>query len=155
MGNGTRRHEGRVVDESKPGMIDGRLIGFAINSAVLHLKHCSWLDKHVVPILAGGGSVSLLGLTSRSGSAAYNLALSKRRASAVLAYLRRSVRRHVTYKMGSGYEVKQAAAGGEGMAEFEGQKDGTEDPYWRQVWVLAWPSPTPPPLRSTSKPRRR
>jgi hypothetical protein len=151
MGNRTGRNEGRVADLSNSGMIIGHLLGFAIDSAALHSKHRAWLDTHVVPVLAGGGSVTINGSASRSGSAAHNLALSKRRADAVLAYLRRNVRRHVSYRMGSDFSVNEVAGSGERPAEFVGQKDGTEDSFFRAVMVWAWHRPTPPPK---SKPRR-
>ena len=115
------------------------LFGFRIDSAALRSIHCSWLDKHVLPVLAGGGSVGISGMTSRTGSAAHNLALSKRRANAVLAYLRRKVRRHVSYR------VNWLDGTGEESAKFLGQKDGTEDPLQRAVVVAAWHRPTPPP----------
>jgi outer membrane protein OmpA-like peptidoglycan-associated protein len=145
MANGTARNDGHVWDYSKPGQIQARLMRFGIDSAALHSKHCSWLDGHVVPVLAAGGSISIHATASRSGSAAHNLALSKRRASAVLAYLRRKVPRHVSYR------VELVESVGEGSAEMLGYKDGTEDPYFRAVSVLARRRPTPPP-RSTSKP---
>jgi outer membrane protein OmpA-like peptidoglycan-associated protein len=152
MSNGTGRNDGRVIDKSDRGVIEGRLIGFAIDSAALHPKHCAWLDKHVVPVLAGGGSIWITGFASRSGSAAHNRVLSKRRVSAVLAYLQRNVRRHVSYRIGSDYSVIDAAGIGERGAELSGQKDGTEDSFYRAVYVSAWHRPTPPPPRSTSKP---
>jgi hypothetical protein len=147
MGNGTGRDDGHVWDYSAPGHIQARLMRFGIDSAALHPKHCSWLDGHVVPVLAAGGSIVVSASASRSGSAAHNMALSKRRASAVLAYLRRKVRRHVSYR------VQLVEALGEGPAERLGYKDGTEDSYFRAVSVVAWPRPTPPPP-PRSKPRR-
>jgi outer membrane protein OmpA-like peptidoglycan-associated protein len=138
---------GRVYENFEPGRVTGTLYDFAIDSAALHPEHCAWLDKHVVPALAGGGSVGISGLASRSGSAAHNLALSKRRANAVLAYLRRKVRKHVAYR------VNWLEGTGEESAKFLGQKDGTEDSLQRAVVVAAWHRPTPPPPpRSISKP---
>src|SRR5919109_1069957 len=59
---------GRVYESFEPGRITGTLTSFAIDSAALHPEHCAWLDKHIVPALAGGGSVGISGLASRSGS---------------------------------------------------------------------------------------
>jgi outer membrane protein OmpA-like peptidoglycan-associated protein len=138
------RDEDRVHDMSDSVVATAWLFGFRTDSAALHPKHCSWLDSQVVPLLAGGGSVTILGLASRSGSAAHNLALSKRRASAVLAYLRRKVRKH--------FSVRDFLAKGESLAELQGKKDGTENIWDRAVQVTAWRRPTPPQPKSTRRP---
>jgi lysozyme family protein len=141
MSKGTRR----VYEFFEPGLIQATLCGFAIDSAALHPEHCAWLDKHVVPALAGGGSIGMTGVASRSGSAAHNLALSKRRASAVLTYLRRKVRKHVAYRVGSGLRVNSVEAVGEAWAKDLGQRDGIEDSDQRAVVLAVWHRPTPPP----------
>jgi outer membrane protein OmpA-like peptidoglycan-associated protein len=84
MGKGIGPNDGYVIDISELGIIEGWLSGFDIDSAGLKVKHRAWLDNHVVPVLQGGGSIAITGMASRSGAAAHNLALSKRRASAVL-----------------------------------------------------------------------
>ncbi len=139
------RNDGGVVDISEPGIISGRLIGFDVDSARLPSGHQRWLDNHVVPVLHGGGSSTIAGLASRSGSAVHNLDLSKRRGSAVVEHLRKKAPGQVLYNMKSGYLVKSVDALGEALAEYAGQKDGTEDPFYRAVMVSAWHKPAPPP----------
>jgi hypothetical protein len=87
----------------------------------------------------------MTGLASRTGSAAYNLDLSMRRARAVLQYLRSKVRGQISYSSNTDYEVKGVNAVGEELARQAGQKDGTEDRFHRAVIITAWYKPTPPP----------
>ena len=133
------------MDTSEDGVVEGRLYGFEIGSASLLFYHRIWLDNHVVPVLAGGGTVGMTGLASRSGSAAFNQGLSVRRAKAVLQHLRLSVGRQLSYSLDAEFEVKGVNGVGEELARQSGQKDGTEDPYQRAVLVTAWSRPTPPP----------
>jgi hypothetical protein len=141
------RTDGDIVDISEPGIVSARLIGFDIDAARLLSRHQRWLDHNIVPVLNGGGSATITGLASRSGSAAHNLDLSKRRASAVVDHLRKKAPGQVLFNMNSGYLVKSVDALGESLAEYAGQKDGTEDPFYRAVMVSAWhkPVPVPPP----------
>src|SRR5262245_3806839 len=113
MGMGSRRSEGAVMDYSEPGVVDGRLYAFEIGSAGLLFMHRAWLDNHVIPVLQGGGTVGMTGLASRSGGAAFNLDLSRRRANAVLYYLDRHVSGHVSYRMGTDFTVNGVNGVGE------------------------------------------
>jgi hypothetical protein len=144
---GTGRNDGDIVDTSEPGIVSARLIAFDIDAALLPSRHLRWLDNNVVPVLNDGGSATITGLASRSGSDAHNLDLSKRRASAVVEHLRKKAPGQVLFNMNSGYLVKSVDALGERLAESAGQKDGTEDPFYRAVMVSAWHKrmPTPPP----------
>src|SRR5262245_17312306 len=139
MGKGTGRNEGAVTDHSEPGTVRARLSGFRIDSAELLSRHRSWLDNHVVPVLAGGGGLTVFGFASRSGSDAHNDALSGRRAEGVLEYLRSKVVGPVPFR------VSTVVGVGEHWARADGQRDGTEDPFYRAVMVSAWHRPTPPP----------
>src|SRR5687768_17023852 len=79
-----------TVLSAKPGgMLTVRLSGFDIGSSVPPPEHLSYLENRVAPILRGGGSSQLTGLTSRTGSWDFNQALSRRRAEAITAALRR------------------------------------------------------------------
>ena len=49
------------------GISHGHLFGFGINSEVLDRQHKDWLREMVIPLLAGRGSVSIIGHASRSG----------------------------------------------------------------------------------------
>lgn len=138
-----RANEGSVADYSEPGRIEGRLYDFRIDSDTVLLMHSLWLKDHVVPVLSAGGSVAIIGLTSRSGPAAHNLKLSERRANAVLTSLRSRVFGPMPYRLGTGFALSFGV--GESNARQAGQKNGTEDGFYRAVLVTAWHNPNPPP----------
>src|SRR5690606_28763152 len=117
------------------GIIEAKLWGFGVNSAELRERHAEWLDDFVVPILADGGSLALVGEASRSGAAAHNRVLSIRRAKGVLEHLRRSVGvvRHVDATTSNGFDVRSVGGVGETAAAAAGRRDGTEDAFYRAV----------------------
>lgn len=140
----TRGDVGGVDDKSTSSHdVQAKLWGFAVNSADLKDVHKRWLSDYVLPILKDGGSVSLVGEASRTGSSQHNLALSKRRASNIAAYL--------YFVSGTHFAVNIAHGGrtdlgfGEAAAAWAGHADGTEDAYFRAVRVRAWKKPAPPP----------
>ena len=125
---------GRTEHRTSPKSL--LLYNFDINGDQLKAEHETFLRKEVVPVLQRGGSVSLVGLASRSGSHSHNLALSERRAHNTLAFLRKAVP--------SGFAARQVAGFGESKAEQEGYRDGSEDERFRSVVVFTSLSPTPP-----------
>ena len=93
-----------------------------------------------------GGSARIVGLTSRTGSFGYNLALSRRRADEVIAELRS--------QLGARPLVASDAGAGESLAWLAGVPDGIEHPSWRSVVVVYSNQPEPPPLpRLVPQPR--
>ncbi len=114
-----------------------RLSHFNIGSHGLHPDHLAFLTSSVVPVLDKGGSILLMGMASRSGSAASNQALSQRRNDEVLKRLR-SISR-------ANFKVNQSVAVGEEAARDAKVADGKEDPYWRAVQIVYWGNPEPPP----------
>jgi hypothetical protein len=110
---------------------------FDIGQAGLKDAHRSWLDANVLPMVNAGGSIMVIGMASRSGPDAGNLALSKRRADAVVAHLRGKTR--------TAFNVASQTAVGEQAAKLAGLRDGVEGERWRAVMIVAWPKPTPPP----------
>lgn len=130
-----------VIFSSGSANVSAKLIGFKINSAILEFEHALWLDGHVVPLLLSGGSISLLGSASRSGSSTHNLGLSKKRATSVLSYLR-----HMTGGLfRSRVDVDMNEGVGEKFAAWAGHADGKEDAAYRAVFLVAWNKPVPPP----------
>jgi hypothetical protein len=138
---GQRDHAG-VLDLSESGVAEARLVGFRINSSELHPLHKTWLDDNIVPILRDGGGAGIWGYASRSGIAAHNLRLSVQRAESVADYVRRKTAMRGPLST-SGDIVGPSL--GEYAAALAGQKDGTEDAYYRAVLVRAWRKPAPPP----------
>ena len=76
-----------VTDESAGLLKIATLHHFGISSAVLAQAHREWLTQKVEPLLRSGGSISIIGQASRSGSAKFNEALSEKRANAVRQFL--------------------------------------------------------------------
>jgi len=112
-----------------------RLYNFRINRWDLQIQHKLWLDELAIPFLRedSARTMLLIGMTSRSGSEAHNVILSKRRASEVLNYFSRSnLENRLDERFGG---IK---AGGERYAKNKGHKDGKEDDYFRAVdiWLL-------------------
>jgi len=113
------------------------LFNFDLDSDALKHEHRIGLLDGVVPQLRAGGSLSVVGLASRSGARAHNRALSGGRAERVLAFLR--------HEVPNGFAAKQVVGFGELKAAEEGQPNGTEDPRFRSVIVLVGRGPEPPP----------
>ena len=85
---------GRIaIFEQQPRMVRARLSNFDTGVATLKPQHQSWLREHAVHFLTAGGSLRIIGLASPSGDPGFNMALSRRRAEAVLAFLRREAAR--------------------------------------------------------------
>jgi outer membrane protein OmpA-like peptidoglycan-associated protein len=136
-GPGNARMAELVVIHSSAAVLTARLTHFAIGSAVLRPDHQRFLEQEVAPRLRKGGSVTLVGLASRSGSAATNQALSSRRMEAVLQRLRQLA--------GSRFRVNLATGAGEVAAASAGMRDGSEDASGRAVLLLWWQDAAPPP----------
>jgi hypothetical protein len=110
---------------------------FDIGMAELKAAHRSWLDANVLAMLNARGSILVIGMASRSGREADNLTLSKRRAEAVVNYLRGNTK--------TNFNVAVQLAVGEQAAKLAGISDGVESERWRGVVIAAWPKPAPPP----------
>lgn len=119
-----------------PGTTSAKLYDFDVGKARVKAEHESWLNSVVVPLLRRGGSVTIIGLASRTGSDDFNMELSEKRNAAVLAVLRKQV---------PTFNVSQQVAKGESAAKFAGEKDGTERNTWRAVIISVWNRPDPPP----------
>jgi hypothetical protein len=125
---------GRVERRTRP---DGILLfNFDVDGAQLKPEHEKVLRTEVAPTLRSGGSLSVVGLASRSGKAGHNEALSLRRARAVLGYLERMIPQRFPVRTLSGFGERKAAA--------EGYRDGVEDERFRSVLVLVSSTSVPP-----------
>jgi hypothetical protein len=90
-------------------------------------RHTEWLMEHVVPQLCNPQvKITVKGEASRTGSDAFNMALSKRRVDAIIRYLRAH---------GPVNADILAWARGEEDARLAGEEDKTEDEMFRAVWV--------------------
>lgn len=103
------------------------LFNYDIDGDTLKPQHRTWLAEHVIPQLADPQMrITLRGETSRSGDAAYNLALSRRRVQGVENFLRAS----------PPVNANIATSGvGQADAEGRGEDAGTEDERVRAVIV--------------------
>src|SRR4051812_13973202 len=117
---------GRVNElNGAAGTKSALLSHFDVGSSSLKIEHKKWLDTVVSTLLRNGGSVTLLGLTSSTGTEVYNLRLSGDRAKAVVA--------HIEAKANKQYPVKSEGhqGWGEVPARLFGLPDGAENSYWR------------------------
>ena len=128
---------GKAEQRSNPPSL--LIYNFDIDGDELKEGHREALTSAVVPILSStsGGSVSIVGLASRTGRVAHNDALSGRRARRTLDFLRHAVPR--------GFPARQVTGFGERKAAQEGVPDGTEDERFRSVVIFTARGPLPPP----------
>ena len=126
------------VFEQNPSMIRARLSNFDLSQARLKPEHENWLTQHALGFLHRGGSLRVIGLASRSGDPGFNLRLSRRRADAVVHFLR--AREHKSFK------VALNEALGEDAARIAHLPNGNDDERWRSVIVSVWDRPDPPPM---------
>jgi hypothetical protein len=115
------------------------LYNFDISQTLLKPEHVEWLKYAVVPYLKRGGSLTIIGLASRTGSDESNKRLSQRRIDSVINFLRR--------QSPNNFAVRAQMAMGEGAAEFAGARDNSEDEKWRGVFLAVWVRSKPPPPR--------
>jgi hypothetical protein len=128
---------GKIYEYGYGGVTTAKLYNFDVNKFDLKTEHYNWLISVVTPKLRNGGSISILGLASRSGADALNMTLSENRMRAVVNLLRQQVPNN--------FKVAIELAVGERAAMFAGVKDGVEQEGWRGVVISAWDKPTPPP----------
>jgi hypothetical protein len=136
------------IHRTGPGLYERRtrppslfIYNFDIGGDEPKREHRVFLIQAAVPVLQGGGSVSIVGLASRRGSTASNQALSERRASRTLQILRDAVPKK--------FAVNKVIGVGEMKAQREGYRDNTEDPRFRSVILFVTPDPTPPLVPDT------
>ena len=125
------------VFEQNPSMIRARLSNFDLSQARLKPEHEHWLTQHALGFLHRGGSLRVIGLASRNGDPGFNLRLSRRRADAVVHFLR--AREHKSFK------VALNEALGEEAARIARLPNGNDDERWRSVILSVWDRPEPPP----------
>jgi len=112
------------------------LYNFDVDDSYLKIDHQKALEASVVPILRKGGSLSIVGLASRSGSFRHNDYLSVERAEGVRTFLQKCVP--------NGFAVREFKGFGERKAQLDGQRDGTEDERYRCVILFLSSGPQPP-----------
>jgi hypothetical protein len=112
------------------------LYNFDIDGAQLKVEHQMALRSTVVPTLRSGGSVSIVGLASRSGKFTHNDRLSLHRAESVRAFLERSVQ--------SRFSVREFKWFGERKAKLDHQRDGSENERYRCVLLFLSSGPVAP-----------
>ena len=76
------------VYQRNVGAVSGRLYNFGVGKAELKSEHEKWLILNVAPTLYSGGSLTVIGLTSRTDKGELNLALSRRRTESDVRFLR-------------------------------------------------------------------
>ena len=140
----TRRRTGAGQVTAIPAgdRVSAVLSNFDIDWHELKPEHQQWLDQYAVPKIREGGSISVEGRASRTGSHEHNQALSERRLREVLAYVRQ--------RAGREFRSAQSVALGEQAAASSGWPDDTEDAWYRSVVVTAWSKPDPPPPQKTT-----
>ncbi|MBS0532230.1 MAG: hypothetical protein JSS22_22950 [Proteobacteria bacterium] len=114
-----------------------RLFNFDIAQDRLKPEHKTWLIQFAIPLLRNGGSMSIIGLASTTGTDSFNSNLSKQRADSVIAFLRTNLPK--------GFAVQFELALGEEAARIAGLRDNVEDEKWRAIIVSVWDKPVPPP----------
>lgn len=109
------------------------LFNFDIDGDTLKEEHKTFLRAEALPILRSGGSVSVIGLTDRSGADTHNKTLSNKRVARTIEFLRQEVP--------TGINLEQSTGFGEDAAAREGEIDGTLDERFRSVLVFLSAAP--------------
>ncbi|MGJ4944282.1 hypothetical protein ACQR1W_27195 [Bradyrhizobium sp. HKCCYLS1011] len=120
-----------------PDTIAAKLFNFEVGKFAIKPEHSNWLMSVVAPKLRDGGSLTIIGLASRTGSDDFNMQLSQNRLRAVIDFLRRQVPNN--------FKIALEVAKGERAAMYAGEKDGVENESWRAVIISVWNKPNPPP----------
>jgi hypothetical protein len=120
-----------------PDTIAAKLFNFEVGKFAIKPEHSNWLISVVAPKLRGGGSLTIIGLASRTGSDDFNMQLSQNRLRAVIDLLRKQVPNN--------FKVALEVAKGERAAMYAGEMDGVENESWRGVIISVWNKPNPPP----------
>lgn len=103
------------------------LFNFDVDGERLKDEHKAFLRTEALPALLAGGSVRVVGLTDRTGSAAHNKTLSDKRVASTVAFLREVV---------PNLNLRQTSGFGEDAAAQEGRQDGTADERFRTVLLF-------------------
>lgn len=112
------------------------LYNFGIDQCHLKPEHRTFLMSSVAPALRTGGSISIVGLASRSGTFKHNDRLSLQRADSVRTFLQHSVK--------NAFPIREFKAFGERKAKLDGMRDGSENERYRSVLLFMSASPKPP-----------
>ncbi|WP_229159474.1 hypothetical protein [Bradyrhizobium brasilense] len=120
-----------------PDTIAAKLFNFEVGKFAIKPEHSNWLISVVAPKLRSGGSLTIIGLASRTGSDDFNMELSQNRLRAVIDLLRKQVLNN--------FKVALEVAKGERAAKYAGEMDGVENESWRGVIISVWNKPNPPP----------
>ena len=120
-----------------PDTIAAKLFNFEVGKFAIKPEHSNWLISVVVPKLRDGGSLTIIGLASRTGSDDFNMQLSQNRLRAAIDLLRQQVPNN--------FKVALEVAKGERAAMYAGETDGVENESWRGVIISVWNKPNPPP----------
>lgn len=123
-----------------------RLFNFEVGNHELKREHEDWLRSNVVGLLKRGGSIWIAGLASRTDTDASNMVLSRKRADALILFLRKESPNNFTITVDFAF--------GERAARFSGSPDGAEDEDWRAVVLSVWNRRDPPPVPVLPAPTR-
>ena len=74
-----------------PDTIAAKLFNFEVGKFAIKPEHSNWLISVVAPKLRDGGSLTIIGLASRTGSDVFNMQLSHNRLQAVIHLLCKQV----------------------------------------------------------------
>jgi hypothetical protein len=113
------------------------LCNFAINRHQVKPGHLDALKNYVFPVLVAGGSATIVGMASRTGSKEHNLQLSRRRAFAVSAQL-------IAYSGPVENRLRTVSGVGEAAATIGLMADDTESDLYRAVAISVWAKAVPP-----------
>lgn len=114
------------------------ICNFTINDHQLKSGHLNALRNYVFPVLVAGGSATIVGMASRTGSKQHNLQLSRRRASSVSNQL-------LAYTGPVQNRLRTVFGVGETAATLGLMADDTESELYRAVAISVWSKELPPP----------
>ncbi|MBA8879193.1 hypothetical protein [Phyllobacterium myrsinacearum] len=128
-----------IHNAARPEIIEARLTNFEMGATSLTTGHMLTLDRWIVPVLVGGGSVSIIGINS----VGENIAM--KRANAVYDYLNAWIK-GVNAKVGTMYASSGLDQTSPPQVDTLTTMADSKDPLHRAVQVAAWKGSTPPAI---------
>ncbi len=132
-----------IQNAAQPEITEARLTNFEMGSTSLTMGHMLTLDRWIVPILVGGGSVSIMGINS----VGENIAM--KRAISVFDYLN-AWAKGVSAKVGTVYSSSDLDRALAPQVDTLKKMADSEDPLYRAVQIAAWRASTPPAISRPS-----
>jgi hypothetical protein len=130
-----------VITKNSDNEFACSLYNFDINGSIVKEDHKQILKASVIDFLSAGGSATIVGLASVTGTSERDLELSQERADNVVKYLRDLSMFASNPDFTGPLRIRSVIGRGRQWALLYSRG---ENEFWRAVWVHVWDRATPP-----------